>query len=550
MKKQLRWLVFLSFWLVGSSAWAQGLDNTPIGSTTPSTGAFTNLQATGTFTLGGQTASSLSAIDNKNVKVSSDDSTPGFLNGKLVSGDGITLTENGGGGNETLSISAADKLTNKGDVLTHDGTNETSLPVGADGQVLTADSASPNGVKWGDSGATDENDGVDITFNRQFDYPSGSGDVPAVDLNGTNLYIDPTDPTVTIGGVSANVLFAGDIPNTNPVVQQVVTDIPPGLISGNYKLELTNTQGVSRVFVPLTETTFLDGSTWSSATLTGPSISRHASVVFQNKIWILGGHDGTTYTNNVWKSSNGVDWTSVATAGPIWNVRAYHTALVFTDPADSIEKMWILGGYAGTMYNDIWNSVDGVHWNQVTTIGTIWSGRHVHASVVHNGKMWVIGGQNGSGNFNDVWYSSDGVNWSEPVGTVPWSVRYGHSVLSFNNKLWLLGGNSPPRNNEVWSSSDDGATWVSEVTDADWADRYYHTSVVYNNKMWVISGYTNYYPDVWSSSNGVDWAEATGAAPWVGRGNATSVVFGQKIWVMGGRDNTAATLSDVWFTSE
>jgi hypothetical protein len=39
-------------------------------------------------------------------KVSSNDTTAGYLNGKLVAGDNITLTEVGDGGNETLSIAA------------------------------------------------------------------------------------------------------------------------------------------------------------------------------------------------------------------------------------------------------------------------------------------------------------------------------------------------------------------------------------------------------------------------------------------------------------
>ena len=42
------------------------------------------------------------------VSVSSNDTTPGFLNGKLVAGTAITLTENNNGGNETLTIAATD----------------------------------------------------------------------------------------------------------------------------------------------------------------------------------------------------------------------------------------------------------------------------------------------------------------------------------------------------------------------------------------------------------------------------------------------------------
>lgn len=49
------------------------------------------------------------------------------------------LTGGGGGGNI---------LTAKGDLLTHDSTNDVILPVGANGFILTADSTFPNGIKW------------------------------------------------------------------------------------------------------------------------------------------------------------------------------------------------------------------------------------------------------------------------------------------------------------------------------------------------------------------------------------------------------------------
>jgi hypothetical protein len=47
------------------------------------------------------------AATDEKTKVSSNDTTPGFLNGKLVAGANVTLTENNDGGNETLTISAA-----------------------------------------------------------------------------------------------------------------------------------------------------------------------------------------------------------------------------------------------------------------------------------------------------------------------------------------------------------------------------------------------------------------------------------------------------------
>ena len=42
------------------------------------------------------------------VSVSSNDTTAGFLNGKLVAGEAVTFTENNNGGDETLTIAATD----------------------------------------------------------------------------------------------------------------------------------------------------------------------------------------------------------------------------------------------------------------------------------------------------------------------------------------------------------------------------------------------------------------------------------------------------------
>lgn len=44
------------------------------------------------------------ATTDEKAKVSANDTTAGYLNGKLVAGAGVTLTENGDGGNETLTI--------------------------------------------------------------------------------------------------------------------------------------------------------------------------------------------------------------------------------------------------------------------------------------------------------------------------------------------------------------------------------------------------------------------------------------------------------------
>lgn len=65
----------------------------------------------------------------------------------LTAGTGITLTPDSGA--HTLTVAASSGLTTKGDLLTF-STVKVRLPVGSDGQVLTADSAQTEGIGWRD----------------------------------------------------------------------------------------------------------------------------------------------------------------------------------------------------------------------------------------------------------------------------------------------------------------------------------------------------------------------------------------------------------------
>ncbi len=60
------------------------------------------------YDLSGTSWQTITADTDVKVSVSSNDTTPGYLNGKLVEGANITFTENNDGGNETLLIAATD----------------------------------------------------------------------------------------------------------------------------------------------------------------------------------------------------------------------------------------------------------------------------------------------------------------------------------------------------------------------------------------------------------------------------------------------------------
>jgi len=324
--------------------------------------------------------------------------------------------------------------------------------------------------------------------------------------------------------------------------------------SGNFSINITNVTGHADgdVFLPesythdlsdirfgydnTTElqyediTSTFDPEEWAQATSSASWLTRrsHTSVVFDNKIWVMGGFRGTML-NDVWYSSDGITWTQ-ATSSAGWTARAGHTSVVFDN------KMWVIGG--GTY--DVWYSSDGVTWVQATSSAG-WTVRNGHASVVFDNKMWVIGGGT-----NDVWYSSDGATWTEATSSAGWTGRQYFPAVVFDNKIWVMGGYASPYLNDVWYSSD-GITWTEATSSAGWSARYAHSGVVFDNKMWIMGGYsTTHLHDIWYSSDGVTWTLGTGAADWSVRYWHTSVVYNDKVWILGG--NNGGYLNDVWYS--
>jgi N-acetylneuraminic acid mutarotase len=282
------------------------------------------------------------------------------------------------------------------------------------------------------------------------------------------------------------------------------------------------------------------------------------ALTFQNQMWLLGGwnpNDKTFFphvcNSEVWSTPDGAEWT-LQTHAP-WEGR--HTA----GYAVHQNKMWIVGGdpIQGHYQNDVWNSADGVLWEEVTS-RVPWGPRALHYTVAFQNQLWIMGGQTlpqfapeNEAFYNDVWCSPDGQNWERVLEHAPWSVRgmIGGSVV-FKDRIWLLGGGTydtpqrPARNffNEVWSTPN-GANWEKHP-DAPWAPRQYHDVAVFDDKMWVLEGYNKdggNRSDVWFSADGENWHEVPDT-PWAPRHAASVFVFQNALWMVAGNNMTP----DVW----
>jgi hypothetical protein len=266
------------------------------------------------------------------------------------------------------------------------------------------------------------------------------------------------------------------------------------------------------------------------------------SLAFSNKMWVFGGYRGTVFTNDVWSSSDGANWSQVTGAAP-WAGRAVFKTVIFSN------KVFIFGGYTQmpSFTNDVWSSPDGISWTLITNSAS-WAARGAFQSVVFSNKIWVLGGAQPFVPYtNDVWSSSDGVNWVLETNSAPWSARYIFQAVVFSNKIWVLGGRAQVGEvNDVWSSFD-GLNWTLATSSAGWTARDNFRSVVYSNRMWVLGGSTSvgYTNDVWSSSDGVNWVLATNNAGWSARNGLESLEFSNKMWVLGGVGITGQT-NDVW----
>lgn len=127
---------------------------------------------------------------------------------------GILLVGNGGT-NGTTAQQGFDNLspmTTKGDLVTHDGTNNVRVPVGDDGQGIVADPADPNGWKWGNISG-----GGALSFDFRFSTsttPAPPNGRLAYDSAGqvdaTQMFVDKdTDGGADIHNILAN-LSVGD----------------------------------------------------------------------------------------------------------------------------------------------------------------------------------------------------------------------------------------------------------------------------------------------------------------------------------------------------
>ena len=227
---------------------------------------------------------------------------------------------------------------------------------------------------------------------------------------------------------------------------------------------------------------------------------RHTAgyVVYRNKMWLVGGDANQGhYQSDIWNSADGRTWKQVNRGLPApWSPRVLHHTVVFQD------KIWVMGGQTmpafaparEVFYRDIWTTTDGKTWTEVKPREPFWSRRGmIGGGVVFGGRLWILGG----GTYdtpttkvrkyhNDVWSSDDGVHWKNHTTQAPWPERQYHHVTVYDDRMWVLAGYRSVDRNDAWYSSD-GTNWYQQFG-TSWQARHAASVFVHDKSLWIAAG--------------------------------------------------------------
>ncbi len=228
-------------------------------------------------------------------------------------------------------------------------------------------------------------------------------------------------------------------------------------------------------------------------------------------------------------------------------------------------KMWLLGGWNPKRFplgcaNDVWSSTDGAHWRleKPNTFesspkfrpASAWEGRHFAGYHAFRGKMWIVGGDPNQGYYQtDVWSSENGREWTR---------------TDIHTTTPRVDPNGQPYPANEWRP----------VEQSHFGLRAAHITGVFQDKLLVMGGQRNAdfvdpdwpgapskaFDDIWSSADGATFTRVATTGPlWSARGYVSEAVeLGGKLWIVGGglHDDQRGGRTkreyrnDVWSTSD
>ena len=182
-----------------------------------------------------------------------------------------------------------------------------------------------------------------------------------------------------------------------------------------------------------------DGVFWTlgSDLLPFGGVSFHSTVAYNGQLYLITDDyedDEGTQMMAVYRSDDGFNWNLIATN--VFPIRTAAETVVFNN------KIYLIGGTNDTNFlNDIWTTEDGITWTEVTPTGAFVDPIVFHSLNTYDNALWLIGGWSITNQYNNhIWYSQDGINWITYDGEIPFDGLYAHDALVYGDELWIFGG--------------------------------------------------------------------------------------------------------------
>ena len=240
-------------------------------------------------------------------------------------------------------------------------------------------------------------------------------------------------------------------------------------------------------------------------------------------------------------------WIKVSEADNGWVPRMGHESVVHDD------KLWILGGLTGLApdsTDDVWHSTNGRDFTRDVSLP---QASHFGGGASYGGNILFFSGLKNSAH-SDRRFVFDGTNWTSGTMDALLGNIAGQATITQGGNILMIGGekssfigtsigNQVFRYNGSWNQINS----LSEIFPA----RKWTQATAFKNKIWIAGGFSgaDRFNDVWHSEEGKRWDDQTADARWSKRYGHAMVSFDGKLWILGGYDGSN-TLNDIWHSKD
>lgn len=279
-----------------------------------------------------------------------------------------------------------------------------------------------------------------VTKNRVYLF----GGITAPNVTTSAVYTAPINSDGTLGTWTTGTF----LPASLGAMSTIVTKNRVYLLGG-----WTGTASVSTVYTAPINSDGTLGVWVSGNSLPGNLYNSHA-IITKNRVYLLGGNNGTEVVSTVYTALINIDGTlGTWSTGTSLPVASYGAHVIVTK-----NRVYLLGGHNGTTY------VSTVYTATINSDGGLgpWTSAASLPSLVYLGglfitsnRVYLFGGYNGTGTSTIVYttnINADGTLGTWTVGTSLPIPLYAPSTIVTSGKVYLLGGSNTAYLNTVYTA--------------------------------------------------------------------------------------------------